>query len=147
MSTISINDPRFIFACLCWFGMLVILLGALWEIRGRFAEAVLSERHFWTRMISAMCWLAALGLLSFAVIAQWPVPGDQASKHIFARYLLAGMIFLLGALLTSVIDFLLFWRMRDIYRRHLSERLGQMVENEIEKHREAGENATKNISK
>lgn len=131
MRTMSFSDPRFIFACLCWFGMVLILVGALWEIRGRFADAVLSERHFWMRMISAVCWLAALGLLSFAVVAHWPLPGDPISKQAFARYLMAGMIFLMVALLMSFIDFLLFWRMRDIYRRHFAERLGQMVEKEI----------------
>jgi hypothetical protein len=128
----ALNDPRLIFAGLCWFGMLAILLGAAWEIREKFAGGVLGNLHFGVRMISAACWLAALGLMSFAVMAKWPNPGSTSGKEVFARFLLAGLAFLLGAMLISIVDFALFLRIRKSHRRHLADQIDQWIHEELE---------------
>lgn len=126
------DDPRFIFACLCWLGMLVIASGAAVEIREKWKGNALSNLHFWVRMASALCWLAALGLMSFAVFMKWPHAGDEATKHIFANFLLTGLCFLVLAFLISFVDFLLFWRMRNAHRRQLASQMDQWIHQQIE---------------
>lgn len=127
----SATDPRFIFAVLCWFGMIAILLGAAWEIRGKLKNNFLSATDFWVRMISVACWLMALGLLSYAVMARWPRPHDEISKQIFAQFLLWGLCFLLAAILVSIVDFVLTWRMRKAYRLQLAQQMDQWIQGEL----------------
>lgn len=127
----SATDPRVIFAGLCWFGMIAILLGAAWEIRGKLKNNFLSDAEFWVRMLSAVCWLIALGLMSYAVMAHWPRPHDEISKRIFAQFLLAGLCFLLAAILISIVDFVLTWRIRKAYRRQLAQQMDQWIQGEL----------------
>ena len=131
------NNPRFIFACLCWLGMLVITFGAAVEIREMRAGNSLSKLHFWVRMASAVCWLLSLGLMSFAVIALWPQAGNEMQRHIFARVLLAGLSLFLAALLISFFDFVLFWRIRTARRRQLANEMDQWIQEKIEEKQNA----------
>jgi hypothetical protein len=127
-----LNDPRFIFACLCWLGMLVIAFGAAVEIREKLTGNALSKVHFYVRMTSATCWLVSLGLMSFAVIARWPRAGDETAKHIFANILLMGLVFLVLAFLISFVDFVLFWRIRNAHRHQLANQMDQWIHQQIE---------------
>jgi len=130
-----LNNPRFIFACLCWLGMLAISFGAAVEIREMRAGNSLSRTHFWVRMLSAVCWLLSLGLMSFAVTARWPQAGNEASKQVFAQILLTGLSFFLAALLISFLDFVLFWRIRNAHRRQLANEMDQWIQEKIEEKR------------
>lgn len=128
----SLDNPRFLFVCLCWIGMIVILLGAVWEVRERLLYGALDESHFWVRLASAFCWLTSLGMLSFAVAMRWPVPGDEASKQEFARYLLLGLSFLLVAMVVSIVDFALFWRIKNRHRHQMAEEMDRFIHDELE---------------
>ena len=112
--------------------MLAITFGAVVEIRERLRGNALGTLHFWVRMSSATCWLLSLGLMSFAVVARWPRPGDVATKHIFANFLLAGLIFLVLAFLISFVDFVLFWRIRTAQRNQLATQMDQWIQEQIE---------------
>lgn len=139
----NFNDPRFIFACLCWLGMLAIVFGTAVEIRERLTGNSLGKLHFWVRMTSAICWLLSLGLMSFAVVARWPRPSDEVTKHLFANFLMAGLIFLVLAFLISFVDFVLFWRTRNVQRRQLANQMDQWVQQQIdEKEKAASEDKT-----
>jgi hypothetical protein len=128
----AVNDPRFIFACLCWFGMAAILFGAAVEIREKLAGNALGTVHFWVRMLSATCWLLSLGLMSFAVFARWPRAGIPETKHLFAQILLAGLCFLVLAFVISFVDFVLFLRIRAMRRDQLADQMDQWIQQQIE---------------
>jgi hypothetical protein len=139
------NNPRFIFACLCWLGMLVITFGAAVEIREMRAGNSLSKLHFWVRMASAVCWLLSLGLMSFAVTALWPQAGNEMQRHLFARVLLAGLSLFLAALLISFFDFVLFWRIRTVRRRQLANEMDQWIQDKIEEKQNASSGESPDI--
>ncbi|MEO6908978.1 MAG: hypothetical protein ABI210_13915, partial [Abditibacteriaceae bacterium] len=120
------------FACLCWLGMLAIFFGVVLEIREKRSGNSLGDMHFWVRIGSAVCWLLSLGLMSFAVLARWPHAGNEIEKHIFAGFLLAGLGFFLLALLVSLVDFVLFWRIRAARRRQLINEMDQWIQDKIE---------------
>lgn len=112
--------------------MLAITFGTAVEIREKVAGNSLGKAHFWVRMTSATCWLLSLGLMSFAVVARWPRPGDEVTKQIFANFLLAGLIFLVFAFLVSFVDFVLFWRARNVQRQQLANQMDQWIHKQIE---------------
>ncbi|MEO6909039.1 MAG: hypothetical protein ABI210_14240 [Abditibacteriaceae bacterium] len=58
--------------------------------------------------------------------------GNEIEKHIFARFLLAGLGFFLWALLVSLVDFVLFWRIRAARRRQLINEMDQWIQDKIE---------------
>ena len=109
----------------------MITFGAVVEIREKLGGNALGNLHFSVRMSSAICWLLSLGLMSFAVVARWPRPEDAAAKHIFANFLLVGLIFLVLAFLISFVDFVLFWRMRKAHRRQLANQMDQWIREQI----------------
>lgn len=112
--------------------MLAIALGTAVEIKEKLAGNALSNLHFGVRMTSATCWLLSLGLMSFAVFARWPHAGDEATKHIFANFLLVGLCFMVLAFLISFVDFVLFWRIRNAQRQQVANQMDQWMHQQIE---------------
>lgn len=139
------DSSRFLFAALCFGGLLAIAGGAWWE-RGRQKRgATISKRHFRWRMVSAALWILILGSLGWATLFSWPADrADVVKGQRFSVILAGSMLLMLVGFILMAFDFYLTAKTRQIQTARLEHDLGELARREIEAAKLEAQNRAQN---